>query len=76
MAMLPLHPDTIHDELVSVRVLVDKWIKKVIDGIPGVDPQAPSSPEALDAYLRELVGELYLSSSKLQGLANVLNEQR
>ena len=68
---MPMSPDCVHDELVSVVQLLQKHIARLNDGLPGIDK--PGDPEALGPLLTELVGEVYYAAGKLETLARVLN---
>ena len=75
--MLPLSQNVLLAELESARVVLDKWITKVSEGIPGIDTPVSgmSAPgERLDVWLLELIGEVQLVSGKTANLATVLTE--
>lgn len=72
---LPVNPDTIHAELESTLQILTKWRDAVNAGIPGVDLPGPDAEEALDNFLRELAGELFLAAGKAHNLASVLAER-
>lgn len=73
--MLPISREILHAELVSVKQIVDKWIDRIEEGIPGVDiPMEGNTPaeERLDIWLSELIGEIRLVSGKTENVAQVL----
>lgn len=73
--MLPLSTETLAQELETVKAVVDKWVQKVAEGVPGVDvPMSGNAPsgDRLDLWLTELIGELRLISGKTLNLADVL----
>jgi hypothetical protein len=73
--MLPLATPTILAELESVKDLVEKWVEKVSEGVPGVDTPMTgmaASGDRLDLWLNELIGELRLVSGKSHNLAEIL----
>jgi hypothetical protein len=72
---LPVHPDTIHEELISIDKIVAKWKARVNEGIPCIDLPGPDAEEALDNFLREFSGELLLVAGKAHNLAIVLAER-
>lgn len=69
--MLPISPDVLYDELESIQKVVVKW-KERVKQIPGVD--TPGSEEELQAFIRELCGELMLSAGKSEGIAVVFRD--
>lgn len=73
--MLPLSTPTILAELESVKSLIEKWVDKVADGVPGVDTPMSgmaASGDRLDLWLNELIGELRLVSAKSNNIAEIL----
>lgn len=72
--LLPVSPDLLHDEMRSVQKLLEKHIKRLNAGLPGVDrPEGEGGGISLEAILKEMVGELLYGASKLESLARVLN---
>jgi len=71
--MLTASPEVIHNELETAIAILTKW-KERTDKIPGVHipVQGGRAPEALENWLREMVGELQLVSAKCDALAEVL----
>ena len=72
---LPVTPDNIYEELKSAERVVAKWRESVGKGIPGVDVLTSDAEAQLDAYMRQLTGELLFVAGKLQNLAVVLSER-
>jgi|WetSurMetagenome_2_1015567.scaffolds.fasta_scaffold08238_3 hypothetical protein len=72
---MPVSPDLVHEELESIIKIVSKWRDAVNTGVPGVDIPGADAEEALDNFLRELVGELLLAAGKTHNLALVLAER-
>jgi len=72
---LPVSPDNIHEELESVEKLVKKWREAVGKGLPGIDIPTQDAEAKLDAFMRQLTGELILVAGKCQNLAVVLSER-
>ena len=72
---LPINPETIHEELLSVERLVVKWRESIGKGIVGIDLPAPDAEVKLEAYMREFIGELLLVSGKCQNMALILAER-
>lgn len=72
---LPVHPDHVHEELESVEKIVGKWRARVNDGIVGIDLPGADAEEKLEAFLRELTGELYFVAGKCHNLATILTER-
>lgn len=68
--MLTVSPDLIVDELESAKKILEKWIKKVNDGLPVIDE--PGDQEQLSLLLRELTGELRICAGKCGNLAEVI----
>lgn len=71
--MLPVSPDTIYAELESAIEILKKWHTKVGAGVPGMDLPT-SDPSAIEAFFRELQGEVMLVSGKCANLATILGE--
>lgn len=69
--LLPVTQETIISEMKGSRDILDSWIAKVGEGIPGVD--IPASPEHLEDFLRALCGELLIVTAKCESLSNVLS---
>jgi hypothetical protein len=69
-AGLPVSPNVLYNELETARSILEKWTKAVGEGIPMVDQ--PGSPDALESFLRTLVGELQVVSGKCDTLAEIL----
>jgi len=67
---LPVTQETLQSEMKAAVVILNKWISKVDEGIPGVD--LPAQPEALEDFMRALCGELLIVSGKCENLSNVL----
>lgn len=72
---LPIDPENIYTELESIEKVVTKWRALVGKGLPGVDLPAADAEEKLDAFLRQLTGELLFVSGKCNNLAVILSER-
>lgn len=73
MTVAALRSEVILKELLSVREIVDSWCARVEQGLPCVE--LPASEEALEAFLRQFVGEMLLASGKCQNMAMILAER-
>lgn len=71
---LPVRADTLHEELKSMRVILEHWEQVVNQGIPGVDVPAENSEMLVDRFRRELCGELTVIAGRSQALAVVISE--
>jgi len=71
--MLTASPEVIHNELETCIAILTKWKGKT-EQIPGIHIPVTGdrAPQALEAWLRELVGELQIVSGKCDTLADVL----
>ena len=68
--MISISPDVMKAELDTAVAILKKWSDQISEGIPGVDIAA--SEDALDNFLRNLVGELKVVAGKCDTLAEVL----
>jgi len=68
--MLSVTHETMLAELKSSKLIMDTWIQKIEEGIPGIDIPAP--PDQLEDFMRSLCGELLIVSGKCENLSNVL----
>jgi hypothetical protein len=76
MICLPINPENIHDELESIKKLVDYWesrLKK--EPLPGIDIPTSNSEEQLECLLRQMTGELLFIAGKCNNLAVILSER-
>lgn len=73
MTTIALSPDTIRSELKTVAGLVGYWQERLEQGVPGVE--MPGTDEALEAVLRQFVGEMLFVSGKCQNMAMILAER-
>jgi hypothetical protein len=73
--VLPVSTPVILTELESMTTVLEKWIEKVRNGVPGVDVplSGMSAPgDRLDVWLNELIGELRLVSGKAHNISEIL----
>lgn len=68
--LLAVTQETILSELKSSKDILESWIKKAEEGIPGLDIPAP--PDRLEDFMRAFCGELLIVSGKCENLSNVL----
>ena len=68
--MLSVTHETMLAELKSSKLIMDAWIQKIEEGIPGIDIPAP--PDKLEDFMRSFCGELLIVSGKCENLSNVL----
>lgn len=71
---LPVRVDTLHEELKSMRAMLEHWEQVVNTGIPGVDIPAENAEALVDRFRRELCGELTVIAGRTQALAVVISE--
>lgn len=69
--MLPVSGDVMLKELEGASHILEKWKEKIEGGIPFVDIPAP--PDRLEAFLREMCGELLIVAGKCEHLSSVLS---
>lgn len=70
--MLPISTDVVRSELEGVKSIIEKWLARLDQGIPGVEVPAPE--DRTEAFLRELCGELMVSAGKCENVASILSE--
>jgi hypothetical protein len=73
--VLPVSTPVLLAELTTLKDLIDKWVDKVSDGVPGVDtPMTGMAPagDRLDTWLNELIGEMRLVSGKAHNISEIL----
>lgn len=73
--MLPVSTPALLAELTTLKDLIDKWVDKVAEGVPGVDTPMTgmaASGDRLDLWLNELIGEMRLASGKAHNISEIL----
>lgn len=68
---LPVSSPIIISELTAAKTILEAWLERVENGVPGVDIPAP--PEQLEDFMRGLCGELLVVSTKCENLSNILS---
>jgi hypothetical protein len=71
---LPIRADTLHEELRSMRKLLQYWEELVNTGIPGIDLPTENAEMMVERFRRELCGELTIVAGRSQALAVVVSE--
>lgn len=71
---LPVRPEMLHEELESMRKLLQHWELYVSKGITGVDFPTERAEELVEKFRRELSGELTIVAGRAQALAVVISE--
>ena len=66
--MLPLSPEIIAAELSQTKIIIDKWLSKLEDGVP--DPRDDNG-RLLQEFVLEMCGELQLGSDKLGNISAI-----
>lgn len=69
MIHMPIEPDLLHDELVAVKKVLEKWIDRM-GNVPAID--SPSSEEEQVRWLTGLCGELLYVAAKLEAMATTI----
>lgn len=73
--LMPISADVLYDEIESAEKLLAKWKGILNEGLPGLDIPASDAEVKFEAVMREMTGELFLASGKLQNLAVILAER-
>jgi hypothetical protein len=68
---LAVTSETILAEMKGAKDILEAWMVKVEEGIPGVD--VPAEPDRLEDFLRALCGEMLIVAGKTEHLSNVLS---
>ncbi len=71
--MLPLDPDTLHDEIVQITEIINKVKAKIIAGIPGEDIQADDIE--IHKFLLRMKRELTLAASRLLAVVDSMGDE-
>jgi vacuolar-type H+-ATPase subunit E/Vma4 len=72
--MLPVTSEVIRSELEATKEILEKWLEKVNDGIPGMD--VPAEDLSIEIWVRQFCGELNLIAGRCETLAGVLLGER
>lgn len=70
---LPMELDTLHDEILSVKRLVDKW-ESYFKSTPLPVLDAPGTPEELEKIISAFRGEIRLVARKAEALAEAFDD--
>jgi hypothetical protein len=68
---LAVTSETILAEMKGAKAILEAWMARVEEGIPGVD--VPAEPDRLESFLHALCGELLIVAGKAEHLSNVLS---
>jgi len=72
--MLSISTEVLKEEITLAQRILNKWLLKLGEGVPGVDIPAGDSEQAFEAFRREMVGEFQLVADKFGGMANIMAE--
>ena len=71
--MLTVSSEVLIAELKTAQDYLAKWVSAVEQGIPGIDtPATGTSDENLEAFIRELCGELRVVAGKCDSLSEIV----
>ena len=74
-SVLPINPDSVHEELESIEKIIRKWKDLIDKGIPGVDIPCQDAEAKVDLFLRQFTSELLFVGGKCSNLAILLSER-
>lgn len=73
--MLSVSKAVLKEELTLAQRILTKWQQKLEEGVPGQDFPVQDDI-AFERFVREMVGEFQVISSKFDGLATIMAEDR